>query len=369
MHYRLTSRPAPFLWLNGQFRLYDFDNRTPHFPVDQYVRLDGTAATSATGGSHAFEYTRHFVDLDASVTPFRFVAFRAGYGREHDDRSFRFFEETTEEVVRASIDGTGFAWGSVRLQYDHAVRTGEGFDEQAFSEIGEQISLRQFDISDRTRDRVSAMVQVLPWETVGVSVTGAVGRERRPDTVFGLLDNDLQSLTLGVDVTPSEAVMIAGGYAFERYSTLQRSRQANPGPQFDDPRRDWETDMDEDVHTWTLNVDSRLNDRTALGVTYDFVHGGSQYLYLLPPDSTLAPVQQLPELRTRYHRATADLRYTLSRRLALGIGYGLDKYGVEEFGRSPDVLTTPLLPGLVNHLYHWRPYDVHTGSLRAIYTW
>ena len=42
MNYRFTSRPLPMLWLNGQFRLYDFDNRTPHFPVTQYVRLDGT---------------------------------------------------------------------------------------------------------------------------------------------------------------------------------------------------------------------------------------------------------------------------------------------------------------------------------------
>ena len=76
MQYRLTSRPTPIVWLSGQYRLYDYDNRTPHFPVDEYVRLDGNVATSATGGSEPFGYRRQFVDLDASFTPLRFTAFR-----------------------------------------------------------------------------------------------------------------------------------------------------------------------------------------------------------------------------------------------------------------------------------------------------
>ena len=57
MNYRLTSRPSPSLWLSGQYRLYDYDNQTPHFPVDQYARLDGNASPSVTGGSEPFGYT------------------------------------------------------------------------------------------------------------------------------------------------------------------------------------------------------------------------------------------------------------------------------------------------------------------------
>ena len=369
MNYRFTSRPAPMLWFSGQFRFYDFDNRTPHFPVSQYVRLDGTVGNSLTGGSEPFEYTRRFVDLDASVTPFRFIAFRAGYGQEHDDRSYRYFEETTERVLRASIDSAGLSWGSVRLQYDHSERHGEGFDEEVLDDIGEQISLRQFDISDRIRHRVSAIVQVTPWDALGFNVTAAVGQENRPDAAFGLQDNDMRSFTVGIDVTPSETLSAGGSYAFETYSTLQRSRQANPGAQFNDPTRDWATSMDEDVHTWTFNVGARLSDRTTFDGAYDFVTGGSQYLYLLPANTTLPAPQQLPELRNRYHRATADLRYTLTERLALGLGYQLDKYSVEEFGRSPETLNTPLIPAFLNLLYQWRPYDVHSATARLIYRW
>ena len=369
MNYRVTSRPLPMLWLNAQFRLYDFDNRTPHFAVSQYVRLDGNVATSLTGGSEPFAYTRHFFDVDASVTPFRHVAFRAGFGRERDDRSYRYLEETTEDVIRASIDATGFAWGSVRLQYDHAARSGDGFDEEVLDEIGEQISLRQFDISDRNRDRVSAILQLMPWDAVGFNVTASVGQDTRPDAVFGLQDNDMRVLTVGVDLAPRDSLTAGVSYAFENYSTLQRSRQANPGAQFNDPTRDWQTDMDENVHTWSFSLNSQVAARTTVDAVYDYVHGGARYLYLLPPDSTLATPQQLPELRNRYHRAFIDVRYALNSRLALAVGYRLDKYSVDEFGRSPEVLNTPLIPAFINTLYQWRPYDVHSGSLRAIYRW
>src|SRR5688572_2428841 len=335
MNYRITSRPLPMLWLNAQYRLYDYDNRTPHFAVTQYVRLDGNVATSATGGSEPFEMKRQFVDVDASVTPFRHLAFRAGYGRERDDRSYRYFEQTTEDIVRASIDATGFAWGSVRLQYDHSKRRGEGFDEEVLDDIGEQVSLRQFDISDRDRDRVSAIVQVMPWDTVGFNFTTSVAQDNRPDAAFGLQDNDMHSVTFGVDVSPRETLTLGASYAFEHYGTYQKSRQANPGVQFEDPTRDWWTDMDEDVHTWGFTANARVTDRTTVDALYDYVHGDALYLYVVPENSTLTPPQQLPPLLSRYQRAYVDVRHALSTRLAIAFGYRLDKYNVDEFGRSP----------------------------------
>ena len=55
-------------------------------------------------------------------------------GREHDNRTFRHFEATTEHTVRASLDSTGLSWGSMRLQYEHGKRTGQGLDEEVFSD-------------------------------------------------------------------------------------------------------------------------------------------------------------------------------------------------------------------------------------------
>jgi MtrB/PioB family decaheme-associated outer membrane protein len=370
MQYRLTSRPSPRVWLNGQFRLYDYTNRTPHFAVDQFVRADSAVAASLTGGNEPFGYTRQFVDLDASVTPWRYAALRVGYGREHDDRTFRFLDETTEQVLRASIDSTGLAWGMVRVQYDRAVRTGDGFDEEAFSDIGEQVSLRQFDISDRTRDRVSAVLQWLPVDTVGLSGTMGVGNERRPDAAFGLQDNDLQFYTVGIDLTPREAVTLGATYGFERYATLQRSRQANPGPQFDDPTRDWSTDAAERVHTASAYLDvPELAARTGLRVSYDVVRSNARYTYVLPAGTTLpSPVQLRPVLHET-RRFLADLRHELTSQLALGAGYAYDFYDVDDFAQSPEILNSPVFPTFFSLMSQWRPYRVHTGSVRLMYRW
>jgi MtrB/PioB family decaheme-associated outer membrane protein len=370
MNYRVTSRPARPLWLTAQFRLYDYDNRTPHFPVSQYVRVDSGAAASLTGGSEPFGYTRQFVDLDASFTPLPFTAFRVGYGREQDDRTFRLFEVTTDNTVRAAVDSVGLAWGSLRLQYDRAVRKGEGLDEEVFSDIGEQVSLRQFDISDRKRDRLSAIVQAIPINWLGVTASLGVGREHRPDAAFGLRDNDLRALTISIDASPRDVVAMGATYGFERYTTLQHSRQASPGPQFDDPTRDWSTDMDERVHTFTANVNvPHLTARTTLRVDYDYVRSGAQYLYIVPSNSTLVPPQQLSPVRNEIQRASTSVQHMLTTHIALGVGYAYDQYDVDDFALAPGTLDSPVFPTLVSLMYQWRPYTAHTGFARLMYRW
>ena len=370
MNYRLTSRPTPKLWLNGQFKSYNYDNRTPRFLESQYVGLDSGIVESATGGSEPFGYVRHFIDLDASYSPLTFAAVRLGYGRERDERTFRHFEATTEHTVRASLDSTGIAWGSMRLQYEHGDRTGKGLDEQVFSDIGEQVSLRQFDISDRRRDRLTALVEVVPVASLGFNASAGVGQEHRPGAVFGLQDNDLRTFSVGVDANRKDALLLGTQYSFERYSTLQRSRQANPGPQFDDPTRDWSTDMHENVHTATASLDlPHVARRTAARIAYDYVHANARYVYLLPAKSTLVQPQQLAPVRNKMQRATADLRYSLSQQLGVGIGYWYDSYDAQDFARSPGTLDSPFFPALINLMNLNRPYRAHTASLRLIYTW
>ena len=370
MNYRLTSRPVAKLWLNGQFKSYNYDNRTPRFLEAQYVGLDSSIVTSATGGSEPFGYVRHFLDLDASYTPVTFAAVRLGYGREHDDRTFRHFEATTENTLRASLDSTSLTWGSMRLQYEHGERTGQGLDEEVFSDIGEQVSLRQFDISNRRRDRLLALVQVMPIAALGFSASAGVGQEHRPDASFGLQDNHLRTFSVGVDATRTDVLVLGTEYSFEHYGTVQHSRQANPGVQFDDPTRDWSTDMHENVHTVISSLDlPHVARRTAARLAYDYVHANARYLYLLPSNTTLAVPQPLAPVRNTIQRATADVRYSLSQQFGLGGGYWYESYAVQDFARSPGTLDSPFLPALINLMYLNRPYRAHTVSVRLIYMW
>jgi MtrB/PioB family decaheme-associated outer membrane protein len=370
MNYRYTSRPTPTTFVTASYRLYDFDNQSEPFALTNIVRLDGTLAPSPAAETEPFGYTRHFGDMDVSSNRFRHVALRAGYGVERDHRTHRYVETTIDHQLRASLDSVSLPWGSVRLQYDHSLRKGTGLDEQVFEEINEQQSLRQFDIANRSRDRVSLIVQYLPTPALGLSGTASLGRERRPDSAFGLQDNDVHSTTVGADYSLVGGAIAGVSYGYDGYRTLQRSRQANPPPDptFFDERRDWQTRMNQHTHTFTASLEvPRVAPSTSLRVAFDDVRDRSRYLYELAPGSTLTPVEQLPEVSTSFAVFNVDVRHSLSRRLAVDVGYRLDHFDTNDFALGPGIMDTPIIPTFLNLQYQWRPYDVHTAYLRLAY--
>lgn len=217
LNFSFTSRPTNRLWCNARYRRYDFDNQTPEFPVTSSVAYDQTLQTSLLGGTEAFGYIRSWIDADASYDLTSFATVRVGYGLEDVERNFRLVEHTTEHTLRASIDSTGNNYVSVRGLYEHGTRTGSGLDEEVLDEIGEQVSLRQFDISDRNRDRFSAIVQATPVGQLGVNATIGVGRDERPDAYFGLQKAQTRFYSVGVDVAPSATATAGVTWGFDKY--------------------------------------------------------------------------------------------------------------------------------------------------------
>ena len=370
LNFTFTSRPTTRSWFNVRYRRYDFDNRTPEFLVTDSVAYDQTLQPLLLEGTTAFGYVRHWLDADASYDVTGFMALRVGYGLEDVERTFRLAEHTTEHTVRASIDSTGNNYVSIRGVYEHGTRTGRGFDEEALDEIGEQISLRQFDISDRNRDRVSAIVQVTPLASVGINGQVGVGRDERPDAYFGLREAQTRFYSVGMDITASN--LVSGGltWGFDKYSTLQRSRQANPGPQFEDPTRDWSTDAADRVHYFNADMTFiKAVPRTDVQLGYDFNRSRGRYLYVLPANSTLAAPQQLPEVLNALHRATVDVKYFFARHLAAGVVYWFDKYTVDDFALGPQTVSRVNMPSSLLLGYVWRPYTANTIWARVSYFW
>jgi hypothetical protein len=365
-----TSKPASPLWLSVRYRSYDFDNRTPVFHVANTVSYDTAVAAFADNGTSPFSFTRKTFDADASVTPLAHVAVRAGYTREQLDQTFRFFDTTTEDTARLSVDATGLHWLTVRAQYEHAKRVGSGFDEQALDDIGEQVSLRQFDLSDRTANRLTALVQVMPSSAWSFNGSVTVGKEERPGTVFGLRSNDNHAYSLGFDYVPRDAVSLGLTYDYETYAALQASRQANPGIQFDDPTRDWTTDGRDKARTLTASMDLlKLWPKTDLRVAYNLSHAESVYVYGLAPNSSLPAVTQLPPVVNDLQRGTVDVRYYLTTHLAAGGSYWYDRYRVNDFALGPETLTSLAQPSFLTMGYLYRPYTANTLMGRLTFLW
>jgi hypothetical protein len=286
------------------------------------------------------------------------------------DQTFRTFDTTTENALRLSADTTRVQWLTLRAEYKYAKRVGSGFDEQSLDDLGEQVSLRQFDISDRNIHRLSAIVFATPRPSLSLNGTVFIGRDDRPDTGFGLLSNDTNGVSVGFDVVPSTAVSVGASYQYERYTALQKSRQANPGPQFDDPTRDWTTDTGDRAHTVTASADVlKLLPKTEFRFAYDFSRAESIYVYGLAPNTTLSPVSQLPPVRNTLNRLSADARYMLTEHFAAGAMYWFEKYSVDDFAFGPETQDTVAQPSFISLQYMYRPYTANTFWAGINYRW
>jgi MtrB/PioB family decaheme-associated outer membrane protein len=384
MNYSFTSRPVDTVWFSARYRQYEFDNRTVPFDVINGVNYD-TAIVALNKESEPFSQTRHTFDADATYSPWRYVGFRAGYTREQVDRTYRVVENTTEDIGRASIDLTGTTWVTVRGVFEHSKRRGSAVNGLELLAIGEQPTLRQFDISDRDQDRFSTIVIVTPVSQFSVNGSFAVGRQDYPGTNFGLRSNDNNVYSAGFDFVPVDKVSMGLTYGFEKYTALQASRTANPLPantvaflndptqQFNDARRDWTDDSADRVHTVDASIDLlKVFPKTDIKVAYDYSRAESTYTYGLAAITTIATPLQLAPVMNELQRATVDGRYFLTRHLAIGGVYWFDKYQVDDFALSPvSSLAQPATatPTLMMLGYFYRPYTANTVMGRLTYLW
>jgi MtrB/PioB family decaheme-associated outer membrane protein len=367
MNYSVTSRPVRMVWLNARYRYHEFDNRTPRFETPVRVRLD--QAIVAAHAPVALSSTRHNLDLDASLRPLPATSFSLAYGRAQVDRTHRIFGRTTEDVIRVSADTALARIVTVRGIVEHAERAGSRFDAEALPD-SEQPAMRHFDLADRTRDRVTALVQVTPVPAVGISASAARGQDDYRNSGFGLRDSETTSYTVALDLVPDERINAGLSFVTDTYSTLQRSRNAAPGAQFNDPARDWLMDSGDRTRTITASLDLlRVVRATELRLVYDMSRSRATYLYQLPPNSTLAAPSQLPPVLNRLQSATADVRYFVTPQLALGAWYWFDDYQVRDFSLGPETMTRLDMGAnlFLGHLY--RPYTAHVASLRIMYFW
>jgi MtrB/PioB family decaheme-associated outer membrane protein len=380
-----VSRPTRYLDFTAGYRQYDFDNRTPEFAMTQRVSYDnGVSAVNPPVHTEPFGVLRHTVDADLKLTPISGLAAGVGFTRLSEERTHRIFESTTDNVVRVTFDTVSNQRLTLRTKYEHAERRGVGIEagERELAAIGEQPGMRHFDIAARDRNRVTILGSVVPVANVGVSLSVAAGKDDYLESLFGLRDNTHRVYGAGVDVTPTERVVLGTSYTYERYKALSRSRQASPGPQFTDPSRNWATDATDRAHSWLANAEiARIAEKIDLRFSYDFSRARANYEYITGPvpdrtlpeeavvPTTLPTPTALPPTSSELQRGTMDVTYALVSRLSLGLSYWHERYRVTDFtldaDANPDLARGQAL--LMGYLY--RPYTANTVWVRLLYRW
>lgn len=384
MVYTLNSRPTEYLWLNARYRYYDYDTRTPSFFISSMVVADNTLG--AAKESEPLDIKRQTLDLDASYTPIQYASLNFGYTRQDDDRTFRIYEKTAEDIFRASIDSTGNQYFTVRAVIEKSKRTGSGDDFEMLAEIGEQTAMRHFDIANRDRTKSSVILTVTPVAALGFNATVATGHDDYSESYFGLRDNKNNSYSLGFDLLPRDTVTFGVNYVHEKYTAIQWSRTSNPlpSPSFNDPSRDWGIDSSDKVDTVTANLDFiKTIPKTDVRFGFDLSDGKSTYVYNLGPNSTILtginygpgnvfnpiPVVQLAPNKTRLTTGRVDAQYFVRANVALGAGYWYEQYRAEDFSLNGTTINQLNLPSAILSGYYYRPYTGQTVWLRMSYLW
>jgi MtrB/PioB family decaheme-associated outer membrane protein len=380
-----VSRPTRYVDFTAGYRQYDFDNRTPEFEMTQRVSYDNAVVAEVPPvHTEPFGVLRHTVDADLKVIPMRGISAGVGFTRLAEERTHRIFESTTDNVVRITFDTVSNQRFTLRTKYEHAERRGVGIEEgeRELAAIGEQPGMRHFDIAARDRNRVTILGSVMPMGNLGISLSVAAGKDDYLESLFGLRDNTHRVYGAGVDLTPTERIVVGTSYTYERYNALSRSRQASPGVQFTDPSRNWATDATDRAHSWLMNAEiARIAGKIDLHFGYDFSRARARYQYTTGPvadrtlpeevvvPTTLPTPAELPPTLSELQRGTMDVTYALVSHLSLGLSYWHERYRVNDFtldaDANPDLARGQAL--LMGYLY--RPYTADTVWGRLIYRW
>lgn len=354
----LTSRPARYLTLNARYRYNEHDNNTPFFDGREYVRLDGVPEEIADdpltphieGWSEYFHITRKNFDASSTFGLRDFGSLKVGYGNERFDREGRGFSEVNEHIFRASYDAPLLDLVSIRASFDAGRRRGEGFiiSDIDYEEgpAGTQPGLRYYDEADRDRARGSVIVSVNPAPMASLYVQYSairdtfLGDESIPAgrEHFGLMSQDAEAVVGGVDVSPNDIVSFGASYGRDEFAALQKSRNANPppDPSWTDPARNWTLDNTEVVKTIMAYLDLTGLARSKVDVRFSyelndsdnaFTYGGPR-IPALQAAGTFIP---LPNVVNEWRRVTLDLKYFLTSRVGLGLGYWYEDFSVSDW--------------------------------------
>jgi MtrB/PioB family decaheme-associated outer membrane protein len=379
-----NARPTRDLFLNAKFRYYDYNNKTESFTN---TVVPGDFSIGALETSEPTAFNRKMFDADAAYSVLKYLDVGAGYSFEgyanhlaNESEQGRIYQSTGENTFRVLANSTGNQYLSARVKYEHANRTADGFDPQILVDLGEQPGIRHYDIAPRDRDRVTGMFTVTPTAIFDINASIFYGKDKYPETVYGLQDNKNKGYTVGFDIVPNAMVNFGFNFGQEKYDTYQTSRTANPPPDptFTDARRDWNNTINDKTNTYSVNLNLvKAIKKTDIRFLYDISDGNTNYIYGLVPNTTLpATVQYTTQPKNRLDVGKVDAQYFVRENLALGAAYWYEKWKVQDFALDPSIInalvvrnpTSNALTGFYTG-YANEPYTANTFFVRMTYLW
>ena len=231
--------------------------------------------------------------------------------------------------------------------------------------------MRHYDLADRTRNRFTAQVDIVPAEAWSFSVSVGVLKDDFSNSFYGLQDSTGRTFSVAADYQHPSGLGAGASYNLERYAGLQRSHEGDSSAaQFNDPLRDWTADSTETVNYFSIFVNPpRIGQKTELRVAYDFSYAEGNYLYTIPAGSPIPTPNQLPEVFNKLQQLHVDVRHRLSSRLVASFSYLYEPLSIYDFAFDPSVVNGIVQPSSLVMGYVYRPYTAHSAVFGLLYYW
>jgi MtrB/PioB family decaheme-associated outer membrane protein len=367
----LTSHPAADWRFGARFRNYTYANHMPATSITQYVAYDANVSTTPTGGPDLYAHDRTTFDADGTWDKLKPLALTVGYTHNANGYDARIFESSGEDVFRVSADAVGSSWATFRVQYEIGSRSGSGLNEQSLIDIGEHAEMRHYDLADRTRNRFSGQVDIVPSDAWLFSASGGLLHDDYSNTVFGLQKSNGNTVGVAADYQQPNGLGAGATYNYERYTGLQQSHEGDStDAQFNDPLRDWTSDATETVHYFSIYATPpRIGRNTEVRFSYDFSHAAANNVYAIPVGSPITPPNQLPEVFNKLQQLHIDARHRVSDRLAVTFSYLYEPFRVFDYAFDPSVVDGIVQPSSLVLGYVYRPYTANSAVFGLRFFW
>ncbi len=357
----LVSHPVTDWRFGARYRRYDYNNEMPATSIPQYVNLDTSVSSTPTGGPDLFAHSRTTFDADATYT--KLLPFAIGFGYTHNGNGYdaRTFQSSGEDVLRLSADAVG-PWATFRAVYEFGDRSGAGLDETTLTSIGEHAGMRQYDLADRTRNRVAAQIDLVPSDALTFSFSAGILKDDFNNSQYGLQESTGRTFSIGTDYRLPSGFVFGGSYNYERYEGTQFSHEGDASDaQFNDPLRDWTSDANETVHYFSIfAAPPRIKNKTEVRLSYDFSHAEAGNVYTIPAGSPIVTPNQLPNVFNKLQQLHIDARHRLTQKLAASFSYLYEPLRIFDYAFDPSVVNGIVQPSSLVMGYVYRPYTANS---------
>jgi MtrB/PioB family decaheme-associated outer membrane protein len=352
----LLLRPIPKLNVKGYYAVRDRDYDAPR---DGYRYNRGDAGDqprqALTVYNTAHDYLSQTIGMDLDYRlPLR-SKLSLDYAYENIERRNAAVEETKED--RYTLTYRIQPWTSftakLAAMYGNRNAGTYNWDQRYYALLDVNLinatpdnqrfinhpQLSQYHLSNRDRSELKADFTWQPANRWNLNLNLLWREDDYDKTELGLTDSEWQRLHLSASYAATDAITasIYGGYDAIESSQTGRSFRGGqeknafaiypPLPQGSDPSRNWDLDAEDDSATLGANLNWKLSESWELAADYNFVDTtSSQALNSIGLD-----VEDLPDVETRLHHATASGTWHMSEAVSLRLDYQYYRYKSDDF--------------------------------------